>query len=57
MAPSKKSTTASTNVDLYDKLISTNPKIERQGEANPYTSLNRNMFSASILVGHPASGR
>jgi hypothetical protein len=31
MAPSKKSTTASTNVDLYDKLISTNPKIERKG--------------------------
>jgi TfoX/Sxy family transcriptional regulator of competence genes len=45
MAPSKKSTTASTNVDLYDKLISTNPKIERKGAANPYTSLNGNMFT------------
>jgi TfoX/Sxy family transcriptional regulator of competence genes len=32
-------------VDLYDKLISTNPKIERKGAANPYTSLNGNMFT------------
>src|SRR5580693_9802959 len=45
MAPSKRGTTASTNVDLYDKLISTNPKIERKGAANPYTSLNGNMFT------------
>jgi hypothetical protein len=45
MAPSKKSTIASTNVDLYDKLISTNPKIERKGAANPYTSVNGNMFT------------
>jgi TfoX/Sxy family transcriptional regulator of competence genes len=33
------------NVDLYDKLIATNPKIERKGAANPYTSLNGNMFT------------
>ena len=30
---------------LYDQLIATNPKIERKGAANPYTSLNGNMFT------------
>src|SRR5260221_14430931 len=30
---------------LYDKLIATNPKIERKGADNPYTSLNGNMFT------------
>src|SRR5580692_12726071 len=28
-----------------DKLIATNPSIERKGDANPYTSLNGNMFT------------
>jgi TfoX/Sxy family transcriptional regulator of competence genes len=32
-------------IALYDKLIATNPKIERKGAANPYTSLNGHMFS------------
>lgn len=32
-------------VALYDKLIATNPKIERKGANNPYTSLNGNMFT------------
>ena len=32
-------------VALYDKLIATNPSIERKGDANPYTSLNGNMFT------------
>jgi TfoX/Sxy family transcriptional regulator of competence genes len=32
-------------VALYDKLIATNPRIERKGDANPYTSLNGNMFT------------
>ena len=44
MAASKKNET-NANVDLYDKLIATNPKIERKGAANPYTSLNGNMFT------------
>lgn len=35
----------SDRVALYDKLIATNPKIERKGDANPYTSLNGNMFT------------
>jgi hypothetical protein len=30
---------------LYDALVATNPKIERKGAANPYTSLNGHMFS------------
>ena len=30
---------------LYDKLIATIPEIERKGDANPYTSLNGNMFT------------
>lgn len=29
----------------YDKLIATRPEIERKGAANPYTSLNGNMFT------------
>jgi len=32
-------------VDLYDKLIKTDPKIQRQGASIPYTSLNGHMFS------------
>ena len=44
MATSKRNET-NANVDLYDKLIATNPKIERKGTANPYTSLNGNMFT------------
>lgn len=32
-------------VALYDKLIATNSTIERKGDANPYTSLNGNMFT------------
>jgi hypothetical protein len=39
---------------LYDKLIATNPEIERKGVGLPYTSANGNMFtfiSESGLVG------
>jgi TfoX/Sxy family transcriptional regulator of competence genes len=36
---------AADRVALYDRLIATNPKIERKGDANPYTSLNGNMFT------------
>jgi TfoX/Sxy family transcriptional regulator of competence genes len=43
--PAKKKTAPSDNELLYDKLIATNPKIERKGAANPYTSLNGNMFT------------
>ncbi len=32
-------------LDLYDKLIETNPNIERKGVTMPYTSLNGHMFT------------
>ena len=46
--PGKKKNVPSCNPDkvvLFDKLIATNPDIERKGDANPYTSLNGNMFT------------
>lgn len=30
---------------LYEKLVATNPKVERKGATMPYTSLNGHMFS------------
>ena len=30
---------------LYEKLVATNPAIERKGDTVPYTSVNGNMFS------------
>jgi hypothetical protein len=41
----KKSPVKSAAEVLYDQLIATNPKIERKGAANPYTSVNGNMFT------------
>jgi hypothetical protein len=32
-------------VVLYEKLVATNPKVERKGAANPYTSHKGRMFS------------
>lgn len=32
-------------IDLYDKLIATNPEIKRKGVTNPYTSHNGHMFT------------
>jgi hypothetical protein len=32
-------------IDLYERLVATHPQIERKGAANPYTSLNGNMFT------------
>ena len=43
--PAQKKPPFTDKVALYDKLIATNPKIERKGDANPYTSLNGNMFT------------
>ncbi|MGA7380508.1 MAG: hypothetical protein WBX03_06625 [Terriglobales bacterium] len=45
MPPPKKSEISSANEDLYDQLIATIPAIQRKGAANPYTSLNGNMFT------------
>jgi hypothetical protein len=32
-------------LELYEKLVATNPKVKRQGATVPYTSLNGHMFS------------
>jgi TfoX/Sxy family transcriptional regulator of competence genes len=45
MATPKKASAPSGNEVLYDQLIGTIPAIERKGAANPYTSLNGNMFT------------
>ncbi len=42
---SKKNLQSSETIAAYDKLIATLPEIERKGAANPYTSLNGNMFT------------
>lgn len=41
----KQASAPADKAELYDKLIAANPKIERKGAANPYTSLNGHMFS------------
>jgi hypothetical protein len=45
MVAAKKKSIPKEQVALYDKLITTIPEIERKGAANPYTSLNGNMFT------------
>ena len=46
MATNKKSATFSkATLDLFDKLISSVPDLERKGDTVPYTSLNGHMFS------------
>ena len=32
-------------LQLYEKLVATNPRVERKGDTMPYTSLNGHMFS------------
>ena len=52
---------ANDRVVLYDRLIATNPEIERKGDANPYTSLNGNMFTllhqSRLAIRLPENGR
>jgi TfoX/Sxy family transcriptional regulator of competence genes len=38
-------------VHLYEKLVATNPKVERKGAAFPYTSFNGHMFSVLTKTG------
>src|SRR5258708_38688804 len=45
MAAKSKASAAPEKVALYEKLVATNPSIERKGATNPYTSLNGHMFS------------
>jgi TfoX/Sxy family transcriptional regulator of competence genes len=37
--------TYAASLALYEKLVATNPKVERKGATMPYTSLNGHMFS------------
>ncbi len=41
-------------LELYEKLIATNPKVERKGDTMPYTSLNGHMFSYLTKAGELA---
>jgi hypothetical protein len=45
MSVKNKSILTADKLELYEKLIATNPNIERKGATHPYTSLNGNMFS------------
>ncbi|HEX4593934.1 MAG TPA: hypothetical protein VH157_06650 [Bryobacteraceae bacterium] len=45
MSAPKKSTAPADKLELYEKLVATNPSIERKGATHPYTSMNGNMFS------------
>jgi hypothetical protein len=45
MSAQTKASAPADKVELYEKLVATNPKIERKGATHPYTSLNGHMFS------------
>lgn len=45
MATAKKSKIPPAKLELYEKLIATNPAIERKGDVHPYTSVNGHMFT------------
>jgi hypothetical protein len=45
MSSKKKIDIPADKVELYEKLVATNPDVERKGATHPYTSLNGNMFS------------
>ena len=45
MSVQKKNNIPADKLELYDKLVATNPKTERKGAANPYTSLKGHMFT------------
>ena len=39
------------SLDAYERLVATNPRVERKGAAMPYTSLNGHMFSFLTKAG------
>jgi len=45
MAKPSAGTVPSEKLVLYEKLVATNPKVERKGDTVPYTALNGHMFS------------
>jgi hypothetical protein len=38
-------------IEHYDRLVATNPKVDRKGDTMPYTSVNGNMFSVMTREG------
>ncbi len=45
MAVKKELGSYANKLAIYEKLVATNPSVERKGDTMPYTSLNGNMFS------------
>jgi hypothetical protein len=45
MAANKKHDIPPDKLELYEKLVASNPNVQRKGAANPYTSLNGHMFT------------
>ena len=45
MSAAKKSSAPPDKIELYEKIVATNPKIERKGATIPYTAHDGNMFS------------
>jgi hypothetical protein len=45
MATAKKSAIPPAKLELYERLMATNPNIERKGDVHPYTSLHGHMFT------------
>jgi hypothetical protein len=43
--PKASGSVPSDKLELYEKLVATNPRVERKGATVPYTSLNGHMFS------------
>ena len=50
MTPEKKSPLPAEKVARYERAVATLPGVERKGAANPFTSLNGNMFSLLSAV-------
>jgi len=46
--------TARNSLTHYERVIATNPKVERKGTAMPYTSVNGHMFSFLTKTGRMA---
>ena len=43
--PKKETYPPKDKIELFDKLIATNPKVERKGKTMPFTSVNTYMFT------------
>lgn len=45
MVMAKQAISQEERVELYEKVVAANPRVERKGDTIPYTSLNGHMFS------------